>query len=70
MVAVRDIEAHPRRNQHVLLLEQIERELLIIEIRQLARIEELLTAYEALSRRLSARETVTRTVMRSASRFK
>jgi alanine-synthesizing transaminase len=35
-----------------------------------ARIEELLTAYEALSRQLSARETVTRTVLRSASRFK
>jgi alanine-synthesizing transaminase len=35
-----------------------------------ARIEELLTTYAALSRRLSARETVTRNLLRSASRFK
>src|SRR5206468_10803052 len=39
VIAVRNVEADAGRDQHVLLLEQVERELLVVEVRQCARID-------------------------------
>src|ERR1039458_9147405 len=51
MIAVRHVEAHTRRHQHVLLLEQIERKLLIVELRQRLRIDSNKGVHRTLRRR-------------------